>query len=56
VADFGLSKATSGQSMNSRMGSLNWCAPEILQKSSAYSPEADSYGNAPPYLFFRLQN
>ncbi len=24
VADFGLSKATSGQSMNSRMGSLNW--------------------------------
>jgi len=43
IADFGLSKASSGQSMNSRMGSLNWCAPEILLQSSAYSPEADSY-------------
>jgi len=43
VADFGLSKATSGKSLNSKVGSLNWCAPEILLKRAAYTPQSDVY-------------
>lgn len=37
IADFGLSKVTSGQTLNSRMGSLNWVAPEILLQNSPYT-------------------
>ena len=43
VADFGLSKATSGKSLNSKVGSLNWCAPEILLRRAAYTPQSDVY-------------
>jgi serine/threonine protein kinase len=43
VADFGLSKATSGDSLNSKVGSLNWCAPEILLRSSPFTPAGDVY-------------
>ena len=30
ICDFGLSKSTSGESINTLFGTLNWCAPEIL--------------------------
>jgi len=43
VADFGLSKATTGKSLNSKVGSLNWCAPEILLKRMPYTPKSDVY-------------
>merc|ERR1719230_1521231 len=43
IADFGLSKVTSGFSLNSKVGSLNWCAPEILLHSSPYTPAGDVY-------------
>ena len=43
VADFGLSKATSGNSLNSKVGSLNWCAPEILLQSAPYTRSGDVY-------------
>jgi len=43
VADFGLSKATSGNSLNSKVGSLNWCAPEILLQSAPYTRAGDVY-------------
>jgi len=44
VADFGLSKASSGQSLNSKLGSLNWCAPEILlAHGTPYTTAADTY-------------
>jgi len=43
VADFGLSKATSGNSLNSKVGSLNWCAPEILLQSAPYTKAGDVY-------------
>lgn len=43
VADFGLSKTTSGRSLNSKVGSLNWCAPEILLKRMPYTPKSDVY-------------
>eukprot|EP01094_Clydonella_sp_ATCC50884_P023277 TRINITY_DN5531_c0_g1_i1.p1 TRINITY_DN5531_c0_g1~~TRINITY_DN5531_c0_g1_i1.p1 ORF type:complete len:829 (-),score=238.19 TRINITY_DN5531_c0_g1_i1:264-2750(-) len=43
VADFGLSKATSGKSLNSKVGSLNWAAPEILLRRAAYTPQSDVY-------------
>ena len=43
VADFGLSKATSGNSLNSKVGSLNWCAPEILLRSAPYTKAGDVY-------------
>jgi serine/threonine-protein kinase CTR1 len=43
VADFGLSKATSGRSLNSKVGSVNWCAPEILRKRMPYTPKSDVY-------------
>eukprot|EP01104_Vermistella_antarctica_P017297 TRINITY_DN6101_c0_g1_i1.p1 TRINITY_DN6101_c0_g1~~TRINITY_DN6101_c0_g1_i1.p1 ORF type:complete len:869 (+),score=173.02 TRINITY_DN6101_c0_g1_i1:217-2823(+) len=43
VADFGLSKVTSGASLNSKVGSLNWCAPEILLRSSPYTTKGDVY-------------
>jgi len=43
VADFGLSKPTSGKSLNSKVGSLNWCAPEILLRRAAYTPQSDVY-------------
>jgi len=43
VADFGLSKATSGNSLNSKVGSLNWCAPEILLHSAPYTTASDVY-------------
>jgi len=43
VSDFGLSKVTSGFSLNSKVGSLNWCAPEVLLKSSPYTSKGDVY-------------
>ena len=43
MADFGLSKATTGKSLNSKVGSLNWCPPEILLKRMAYTPKSDVY-------------
>jgi serine/threonine protein kinase len=43
VADFGLSKASSGSSLNSKVGSLNWCAPEVLLHAAPYTPAGDSY-------------
>jgi len=44
VADFGLSKVSvTGTTLNSKVGSLNWCAPEILLKSSPYTDKADVY-------------
>jgi len=43
VADFGLSKATSGRSLNSKVGSINWCAPEILRKRMPYTPKSDVF-------------
>eukprot|EP01090_Pellita_catalonica_P021978 TRINITY_DN8376_c0_g1_i1.p1 TRINITY_DN8376_c0_g1~~TRINITY_DN8376_c0_g1_i1.p1 ORF type:complete len:930 (+),score=157.90 TRINITY_DN8376_c0_g1_i1:46-2835(+) len=44
VADFGLSKASvTGTTLNSKVGSLNWCAPEILLRSRPYTDKADVY-------------
>merc|ERR1711916_254098 len=43
VADFGLSKQTHGNSLNSKVGSLNWCAPEVLLHSAPYTEKADVY-------------
>ena len=43
VADFGLSKVSSGASLNSKVGSLNWCAPEVLLHAAPYTPSGDSY-------------
>lgn len=43
VADFGLSKASSGASLNSKVGSLNWCAPEVLLYAAPYTPAGDAY-------------
>jgi serine/threonine-protein kinase CTR1 len=43
ITDFGLSKATSGASLNSKVGSLNWCAPEVLLHSAPYTPAGDVY-------------
>jgi serine/threonine protein kinase len=45
VSDFGLSKhASSGG--NTRMGTLNWIAPEILRNAGPFTEKADvfSYG------------
>eukprot|EP01091_Cochliopodium_minus_P010204 TRINITY_DN2661_c0_g1_i1.p1 TRINITY_DN2661_c0_g1~~TRINITY_DN2661_c0_g1_i1.p1 ORF type:complete len:846 (-),score=182.26 TRINITY_DN2661_c0_g1_i1:4-2256(-) len=42
ICDFGLSKSTSGESMNTFMGTLNWCAPEILLGQS-FTKKADVY-------------
>jgi serine/threonine protein kinase len=43
VGDFGLSKITTGRSLNSKVGSLNWCAPEILLKKMPFTPKSDVY-------------
>ncbi len=44
VADFGLSKVSvTGNTLNSKVGSLNWCAPEILLQSMPYTDKADVY-------------
>eukprot|EP00008_Paramoeba_atlantica_P009178 CAMPEP_0201482664 /NCGR_PEP_ID=MMETSP0151_2-20130828/6929_1 /ASSEMBLY_ACC=CAM_ASM_000257 /TAXON_ID=200890 /ORGANISM="Paramoeba atlantica, Strain 621/1 / CCAP 1560/9" /LENGTH=181 /DNA_ID=CAMNT_0047865449 /DNA_START=530 /DNA_END=1075 /DNA_ORIENTATION=+ len=43
VADFGLSKSTSGNSLNLKVRSLNWCAPEILLQSAPYTRAGDVY-------------
>jgi len=44
VADFGLSKTSvTGNTLNSKVGSLNWCAPEILLQSQPYTDKADVY-------------
>lgn len=43
VADFGLSKTTTGKTMNSKVGSLNWCPPEILLKKMPYTTKSDVY-------------
>ncbi|KAL6076589.1 Constitutive triple response 4 [Balamuthia mandrillaris] len=44
VADFGLSKLTvTGNTLNSKVGSLNWCAPEILLQNMPYTDKADIY-------------
>eukprot|EP01088_Endostelium_zonatum_P006348 TRINITY_DN18468_c0_g1_i1.p1 TRINITY_DN18468_c0_g1~~TRINITY_DN18468_c0_g1_i1.p1 ORF type:complete len:1043 (-),score=184.05 TRINITY_DN18468_c0_g1_i1:31-3159(-) len=44
VADFGLSKVSNtGNTMNSKVGSLNWCAPEVLLHAHPYTDKADVY-------------
>ena len=43
VADFGLSKATQENSLNTKVGSLNWCPPEILLKRAPYTKKSDVY-------------
>lgn len=43
LCDFGLSKTTSGSSLNSCVGSLNWCAPEVLLRNAPFTKYADVY-------------
>ena len=43
LCDFGLSKTTSGSSLNSCVGSLNWCAPEVLLRNDPFTKWADVY-------------
>ncbi len=43
LCDFGLSKTTSGSSLNSCVGSLNWCAPEVLLRNDPFTKYADVY-------------
>ena len=43
LCDFGLSKTTSGSSLNSCIGSLNWCAPEVLLKNEPFGRSADVF-------------
>ncbi len=43
VSDFGVSKATSGKTNNSKVGSLNWCPPETLLHKMPYTPKSDVY-------------
>jgi len=51
VADFGLSKVSvTGNTYNSKVGSLNWCAPEILLNSMPYTDKADVYRSFAPSL------
>jgi serine/threonine protein kinase len=42
LADFGLS-FDKNNNLNTRMGTLNWVAPEILEGSTVYDEKADIY-------------
>ena len=52
VADFGLGKLKDVQKANTRMGTVNWVAPEILRETEPYTEKSDVFSFSMVDFFF----